>query len=112
MEMIHFLQTQHLAKTLDLLSYLRLHSLLSTGHPAGLALNLNDLESGAVFSTSNILLGDEKALKETVLSGFLSGEGRYEGVPCKLPSCHFIFSPHTFYLLKQIPASTKSLNSI
>ena len=50
-----------------------------------LALNLDELESGAVISTSDILLGDSQDHKETVLSGFLSGEGHYEGVPCKLP---------------------------
>jgi hypothetical protein len=69
---------------LDLLSYLRLHSLLSAGHPTALALNLDELESGAVFSTSGILLGDEMDHKQIVLSGFLSGESHYEGIPCKL----------------------------
>ncbi|KIM78917.1 hypothetical protein PILCRDRAFT_824042 [Piloderma croceum F 1598] len=71
----------HTAKTCDLLSYLRIHSLLTAGHPVALALNLDELESGAVISTSDILLGDGQDLKETVLSGFLSGEGHYEGVP-------------------------------
>jgi hypothetical protein len=66
-----------------LLSYLRLHSLLSAGHPPALALSLDDLENSAVFSTSDILLGDEMDRKQTVLAGFLSGEGHYEGVPCK-----------------------------
>jgi hypothetical protein len=78
------LQAHHLAKTSDLLSYLRLYPLFTAGHPAALALNLDNLESGAVFSTSEILLGDEKDHKQIVLSGFLSGEGHYDGVSCKL----------------------------
>jgi hypothetical protein len=79
------LQAHHTAKTRDLLSYLRIHSLLTADHPVALALNLDELESSVVISTSDILLGDGQDHKETVLSGFLSGEGHYEGVPCKLP---------------------------
>ena len=84
-EAFSFLQTNHIAKTSDLLSFLRLHSLLSAGHSPALAPNLDAQESSAVFSTSNILLGDERDQKQIVLSGILSGVGDYEGVPCKSP---------------------------
>jgi len=55
--------------------------LFSAGHSTVLALNLDDLESGAILSTGNILLGDENDHKRIVLSDFLTGEGHYEGIP-------------------------------
>jgi len=71
------LQTIHIAKSSNLLSYLRLHSLFSAGHPSVLSLDLNDKDSSAVFAVGTILLGDEGDKRQAVLSGIMSGEGEY-----------------------------------
>lgn len=54
----------------------------SAGHPAAAILELSELETNAVFATSEILLGDDSDHKQAILSGFMSSQGEYEGVPC------------------------------
>lgn len=63
-----------------MLSHLR--SLLSAGHPRALALNLNDQEGSAVFVLTDLLLGDVEE-RVAAVTGFLSGQGEFQGVPCR-----------------------------
>ena len=64
----------------SLLSYLRLNQLRSSGQ--AVAIELAESEHHIIVATSDILLGDETEHKQTVLSGFLTGQGNYDGVPC------------------------------
>lgn len=65
-------------KAFDLLNFLRLRSLFAAG---GVELIP---EGDAVFAATDILLGEDDEAKRTVLNGFLSREGEFESVPCKL----------------------------
>ncbi|KAI0958732.1 hypothetical protein AcV7_004461 [Taiwanofungus camphoratus] len=74
-------ETSHRRKTSDLLSFLRLHSLLSTNHPVIPSLNLNESEGIAIYAVTETLLGEESESKADVVQGFLTGEGELHGVP-------------------------------
>ncbi|EIN11871.1 hypothetical protein PUNSTDRAFT_119086 [Punctularia strigosozonata HHB-11173 SS5] len=67
------------SKLATLLSFIRLQSLLSQGHPQVASLSLSEPESAAIHGVTNTLLGDAEE-KDDILSGFLSGAGDYEGV--------------------------------
>ena len=47
-----------------------------------MALDFDDIEGSAIFTACDALLGEENDLKNTILSGFLSGEGDLNGVSC------------------------------
>lgn len=65
-----------------MLTYLRLNQLRSSGQ--AIAIELDESEHNTIVTTSEILLGDETEYKQTVLSGFLTGQGDYDGIPCTL----------------------------
>lgn len=46
-------------------------------------LDIDNSEGSAIFTACEALLGEENDAKNTILSGFLSGEGDLNGVPCK-----------------------------
>ncbi|KNZ76684.1 hypothetical protein J132_09217 [Termitomyces sp. J132] len=58
----------------QILGLLRLRSLLATGQHEPFP------ESGVVFVAGDILLGDDADIKQSVVSGLLSGKGELEGV--------------------------------
>ena len=76
-------QSLYRLKTSDLLSFITLHSALSTGSPAALALGLSESEALAVFSAVEALLGTDADRKAEVIRGFFAGEGEWNSVPCK-----------------------------
>ncbi|OBZ68064.1 hypothetical protein A0H81_11920 [Grifola frondosa] len=80
-EAIASAQVEHHQKTTDLLNFLRLHSLLTSGHPAALALDLNESEGVAVYTATEALLGEDQESKADVIRGLLYGEGELQGVP-------------------------------
>ena len=49
-----------------------------------LSLRLDEVESAAVFSAAELLLGEEGESRQAVLSGLLSGHGDFQGTTCKL----------------------------
>jgi hypothetical protein len=49
-----------------------------------LLLHLDEVESAAVFSAAELLLGEEGESKQAVLNGLLSGHGNFQGTTCKL----------------------------
>jgi hypothetical protein len=57
-------------------------------------------EGAAVSAVTDILLGEDDEAKHAVLDGFLSGDGYFESVPCKLLLL-IIFDTHEF--LTRIP---------
>ena len=83
----HHTQHQYAARTSDLLSYLRLNQLRSSGQ--AVAIELEESEHDIIVATCNLLLGDETEHKQSVLSGFLTGQGDYDGVPCTLTETMF-----------------------
>ncbi|KIP06605.1 hypothetical protein PHLGIDRAFT_451136 [Phlebiopsis gigantea 11061_1 CR5-6] len=87
----------HLRKTADLLSFITLHSALSTGNPAAAALALGDRETSAVFSAVETLLGADAERKDEVANGFLSGEGTFQDIP------YSRFSDITYQFLNPSP---------
>lgn len=73
----------------DLLSFLRLRSLFTTGELE------STVDSTAIFAAGDALLGEDAESKEAVLGGFLSGSGEFEGVPCTLSfSLPFLSGDH------------------
>ncbi|KAJ6586887.1 hypothetical protein DFH09DRAFT_1141811 [Mycena vulgaris] len=70
-------QNAALARASDLLNFLRLRSLLASGD---LSLGLENAEVTAVFSAAEALLAEAGETKQTVLAGFMLGQGSYEGV--------------------------------
>ncbi|EGO00239.1 hypothetical protein SERLA73DRAFT_168035 [Serpula lacrymans var. lacrymans S7.3] len=73
-------ENSYTLKTSGLLTLLRLHSILASGHPPPASLNLDESEGSAIFSTTEALLGEEGELKQSVVSGILSGVGDFNGV--------------------------------
>ncbi|KAJ7218099.1 hypothetical protein GGX14DRAFT_439752 [Mycena pura] len=66
-----------LTKALDLVNFLRLRSLLSSGE---LSLGLENAEVTAVFSAADALLAEPGETKQAVLTGFMFGQGSHEGI--------------------------------
>ncbi|KAJ7703234.1 hypothetical protein B0H17DRAFT_1042403 [Mycena rosella] len=62
----------------DLLNFLRLRSLLASGD---LSLGLENAEVTAVFSAGEALLAEAGETKQAVLTGFMLGQGSFEGIP-------------------------------
>lgn len=53
-------------------------------------------EGTAIFAAAESLLGEDDEVKRAVLNGFLSGEGEFESIPCKLlSSIMFLMSSDT-----------------
>ena len=67
----------------NILTLLRLRTLLSQGHPDAMALQLDEIEGAAIFSSADILLGLEGDEKQALLTGFLSGKGDFQGTTCE-----------------------------
>ncbi len=84
-----------------MVSFLRLHSLLVKSHPEALALNLNESESNAIYSITEILLHEIVRGKEETIRGIYTGEGEHLGVPCM---CSLFFSVH-------LPSDSRLLQS-
>jgi hypothetical protein len=76
------LQGSLAVSTSTILSFLRLHSVLSAGHPDALSLNLNEVEGAAVFAAAEILLGIDGENKRAIIHGFHSQEGEFRGTTC------------------------------
>ncbi|TFK54356.1 hypothetical protein OE88DRAFT_1717542 [Heliocybe sulcata] len=68
------------ARTAELLALIRLPSLLSAGHPSTTALQLDDAEGSAVYSATDVLLGEDHDGKQHIISGFFTSEGEFNGV--------------------------------
>ncbi|KAF4567377.1 hypothetical protein EYR40_006376 [Pleurotus pulmonarius] len=68
-----------IAKASELLTFIRLRSLLATGEPEGLEMQPNEIS--AVIAVCDMLLGEESDIKQTALDGIFSGAGSYEDVP-------------------------------
>lgn len=78
------------AKTSELLNFLRLRALLTSGELEVLTSSLNHAEGAAVFSAADTLLSEDGESKQVVLNGFLSGVGEFEGVTCMVIPFSFI----------------------
>ncbi|KAL0956683.1 hypothetical protein HGRIS_002811 [Hohenbuehelia grisea] len=70
-----------IAKTSEILTLIRLSSLLSSSDPSVLSLELQEAESHAVFSISEALFGEDLDARQTILDGYFSGVGDHNGVP-------------------------------
>ncbi|KAJ7901792.1 hypothetical protein B0H14DRAFT_2668455 [Mycena olivaceomarginata] len=66
-----------LTKVSDLLNVLRLRSLLVSGE---LSPTIDNTEVSAVFSAGEALLAEAEETKQPVLTGFILGQGSYEGI--------------------------------
>ncbi|KIK67488.1 hypothetical protein GYMLUDRAFT_108702, partial [Collybiopsis luxurians FD-317 M1] len=67
-------------KTVKLLSFIRMRSLVAAGQLDLSAFGASSEEVSAVHTAASLLLGNEDDAKE-IVHGFLSVDGRYEGVP-------------------------------
>lgn len=65
-----------------LLSLARLPILIQHSHP-NFGAGVTETESSIILSAAEILTGEDSQSKDDVISGFFSGEGELEGVPCK-----------------------------
>ncbi len=82
----------------ELVTFLRLHRMLSDGHPDALALNLNKEEGIAVYSITETLLHEINVGKTDMIRSIFTGEGEHLGVPCMYYYCCFsgvLYSPFT-----------------
>ncbi|EPQ57440.1 hypothetical protein GLOTRDRAFT_110573 [Gloeophyllum trabeum ATCC 11539] len=79
-EAIASTEREFISRTADMLAFLRLPNLLSSGHPSALALNLDDTEGTAVYSATEVLLGEDIDGKHHILNGLYSSEGEFNGV--------------------------------
>ncbi|KAJ6475331.1 hypothetical protein C8R47DRAFT_1323979 [Mycena vitilis] len=66
-----------LTRASELLNVLRLRSLLASGD---LSVGLENAEVSAVFSAGEALLAEGGEIKQAVLTGFMLGQGSYEGI--------------------------------
>ncbi|KAI0769327.1 hypothetical protein BD413DRAFT_81589 [Trametes elegans] len=74
-------QAEYLDKTAELVTFLRLHNMLSNHHPAALALNLNEAENIAIYSITETLFHENLPGKTDIIRSIFSGEGEHLGVP-------------------------------
>ncbi|KAL1942664.1 hypothetical protein VTO73DRAFT_4904 [Trametes versicolor] len=74
-------QAEYLDKTAELVTFLRLHGMLSNSHPDALALNLNEAEGIAVYSITETLLHEVNAGKTDMIRSIFTGEGEHLGIP-------------------------------
>ncbi|KAJ8518125.1 hypothetical protein ONZ45_g4737 [Pleurotus djamor] len=74
-------QRATVAKTSDLITLLRIRSLLSSADPEVLGLGVQAQEADALFALSDALLGSTGDVKQSVLDGYFSGVGDFDGVP-------------------------------
>ncbi|KAL1756284.1 hypothetical protein FB107DRAFT_274104 [Schizophyllum commune] len=65
----------------EVLSFLRMRTLLPQGAFENLSVQLDQAEGSAVFAVADILTGQDGEQKQTVLNAIVRGEGQYEGVP-------------------------------
>ncbi|KAF8552515.1 hypothetical protein OG21DRAFT_1477706 [Imleria badia] len=79
-EAISSAQESHASRTSSILTLLRLRSVFASGDVPPVALEFDDGEGSAIFTACDALLGEDTDLKNTTLSGFLSGEGDLNGV--------------------------------
>lgn len=57
--------------------------MLSAGHPATSAISLEASEAPIVFSVGEHLKGEDSEAKAEIISGLLSGNGEFRGLPCR-----------------------------
>ncbi|KDQ57584.1 hypothetical protein JAAARDRAFT_69680 [Jaapia argillacea MUCL 33604] len=74
-------QQSHISRTADLLSLIRLQSLFAEGHPSVAALGLIEDENAAIVALSEALLSEERERRHDALTGLLTSEGEFQGVP-------------------------------
>jgi hypothetical protein len=78
----HDSQATSKANTRLLLTLARLPTLSQHSHPHFSA-EVTETESSTILSAAEILTDEDSQSKEEIISGFLSGEGELEGIPCK-----------------------------
>ncbi|KIM61593.1 hypothetical protein SCLCIDRAFT_121600 [Scleroderma citrinum Foug A] len=64
----------------SILTLLRIRSLLSAGNPLPAALGFDEVEGSVIFTTCEILVGEECDSKQALISGLLTGQGEIDGV--------------------------------
>ncbi|KAI0371149.1 hypothetical protein BV20DRAFT_965824 [Pilatotrama ljubarskyi] len=74
-------QAEYLDKTAELVTFLRLHSMLSSRHPDALALNLSEMEGIAIYSITETLFHEHLPGKTDMIRSLFTGEGEHLGVP-------------------------------
>ncbi|THH05020.1 hypothetical protein EW146_g10014 [Bondarzewia mesenterica] len=93
----------HTTRTSSILNFIRLHSLLVSSHPAVSSLNIDEAEIPTLYAAVEHLLGDENPFKQDLISGLLSGEGEFQGVPYN----RFLDLAHSFLNLPEGPSSSE-----
>ncbi|KAF7321263.1 TMP-TENI-domain-containing protein [Mycena kentingensis (nom. inval.)] len=71
-------ETAILGRAFSVFEFLGLRPLLASGQ---FPLALEHAEGSALFSATEVLLGEPSETKEAIISGLLLGKGSYEGVP-------------------------------
>ncbi|KAI0633408.1 hypothetical protein C8Q77DRAFT_1217818 [Trametes polyzona] len=74
-------QAEYLDKTAELVTFLRLHSMLANRHPDALALNLTEEETTVVYSIAETLSHEIVNGKTEMIRSIFTGEGEHLGVP-------------------------------
>ncbi|RPD78222.1 hypothetical protein L226DRAFT_286231 [Lentinus tigrinus ALCF2SS1-7] len=70
-----------LTKTAELVTFLRLHTMLANRHPEALALNLSDEEGIAIYSITETLFHHVAQGKNDMIRSIFTGDGEHHGVP-------------------------------
>lgn len=76
-----------------MLALLRLPTAINSSHPVVQDLNLIDPEIAAIYSSTDVLHGEEGPAKNEIVAGLLSGEGEFQGVPRKCLWSYFQVTP-------------------
>ncbi|KAH9855194.1 hypothetical protein C2E23DRAFT_751794 [Lenzites betulinus] len=74
-------EAEYLDKTAELLTFLRLHAMLSSHHPDAVALNLSEAENLAVYSITETLSHERIPGKTDIIRAIFSGEGEHLDIP-------------------------------
>ena len=69
-------------KTSELVTFLRLHTMLTNRHPEAVALKLSDEEGIAIYSITETLFHHIPQGKGDMIRSMFTGEGEHHGVPC------------------------------
>lgn len=81
------IKASFVARTAELFALLRQHPSFAPGEPTALLAHIQDSDTPAVYNAVDTLLGDDSDSRATVIHGFVSGHGDFEGLPCMPLSC-------------------------
>ena len=92
-------QAEYLDKTAELVTFLRLHGMLSNRHPDAMALDLSEREAIAIYSITETLFHEILPGKTEMIQSIFTGEGEHLHIPFE-GSARMLLRPRSWFFLR------------